>query len=153
MKYKVVSVILGCAVLFATLGTPAGAAPIPRQRSFSASFQFTSQALVSDATCVGGQAVVIKGSFVRAGRPGWVFDSQTCLDGTSGSFTVTTGSGIVLSGTVQAGQSGQLITMRLSITHATSRYSGGQFDIVINVAGGPQPSVIGTLIFAGVRSI
>ena len=106
MKFKAVVAMLGCAVLFATLAIPAGAAAMPRQRSFSAAFQFMSQAQVSDATCIGGQAIVITGSFVRSGRPGWVFDSQTCLDGMSGTFTVTTGSGIVLSGTVQAGQSG-----------------------------------------------
>ena len=61
MKFKAVVAMLGCAVLFATLAIPAGAAAMPRQRSFSAAFQFMSQAQVSDATCIGGQAIVITG--------------------------------------------------------------------------------------------
>lgn len=124
------------------------ASALPTQRTFAAAFKFGNIGTVADASCANGSAVDISGSFVRQGRPSWILDSHTCVDGTRGAFAVTTGSGIVLSGGVTASGSGHRTDMVLTITSATRRYSGGHFDLTFDTSGaGPAPSVTGTLVF------
>lgn len=150
MNAKRVVASLGIIAVFVGGYAPsAGASALPPQRTFSAAFQFSNVGTVADASCATGQAIAITGSFVRPGRPHWNLDSLTCIDGASGVFTVTTGSGIVLSGGVTATGNGQRTNMVLTITHASSRYSGGHFDLAFSTAGGgPPPAVTGVLLFA-----
>ncbi len=123
--------------------------PLAATQTFASGFQFATLAQVPDAACSGGQAIQLTGSFIRAGRPPWAMYSRTCIDGTDGVFTVTSGSGIVLSGGTTAESRGERTTMVLTVTHATRRYSGGRFDLSFSIGAGPSPTVTGTLILLG----
>ena len=135
---------------FGTSGPVTGTVTVqptrPIDRPFNASVTFTKFMPGTSVHCPPGSTFVdAAGIFTRPAKRDWAFAFQMCSPPSSvllGSFSITTPSGIVFSGTPTLRLSGTVVTITLTVQRSTHVSVSGEITLTVDTAQGNNVGMV-----------